>query len=219
MKNILSIGVVILLATAIGCSNDNTSTAQMKTQQDSLSYAYGVQIAEMLKQQNKTLNADMVAAAVKEALSDTAQMTLDQSQEILIADQQRAIEGAKEEGDLFLAENATKPGVQTTASGLQYKVIQEGTGASPKAEDTVTIHYTGKLLDGTVFDSSVGGEPLTYPVGQFIQGWIEGLQLMKLGGKMELYIPSNLAYGERGISGAIPPNAALIFEIELLEIK
>ncbi|KYG83889.1 hypothetical protein AWN68_00935 [Roseivirga echinicomitans] len=191
----------------------------MKTQQDSLSYAYGVQIAEMLKQQNKTLDADMVAAAVKEALSDTAQMTLDQSQEILIADQQRAMEGAKEEGELFLAENATKPGVQTTASGLQYKVMQEGAGASPKAEDTVTIHYTGKLLDGTIFDSSIGGEPLTYPVNQFIAGWIEGLQLMKIGGKVELYIPSNLAYGESGISGAIPPNAALIFEIELLEIK
>ncbi|WP_084362712.1 FKBP-type peptidyl-prolyl cis-trans isomerase [Roseivirga echinicomitans] len=219
MKNILSIGLVVILATAIGCSNDNTSTAQMKTQQDSLSYAYGVQIAEMLKQQNKTLDADMVAAAVKEALSDTAQMTLDQSQEILIADQQRAMEGAKEEGELFLAENATKPGVQTTASGLQYKVMQEGAGASPKAEDTVTIHYTGKLLDGTIFDSSIGGEPLTYPVNQFIAGWIEGLQLMKIGGKVELYIPSNLAYGESGISGAIPPNAALIFEIELLEIK
>ncbi|KOF03060.1 hypothetical protein OB69_09160 [Roseivirga seohaensis subsp. aquiponti] len=191
----------------------------MKTQQDSLSYAYGVQIAEMLKQQNKTLDADMVAAAVKEALADTAQLSLEQCQEILIADQQRAMEGMKNESEAFLAENATKPGVQTTASGLQYKVIQEGTGASPKAEDTVTIHYTGKLLDGNVFDSSVGGEPLTYPVGQFIQGWIEGLQLMKLGGKMELYIPSNLAYGERGISGAIPPNAALIFEIELLDIK
>ncbi|WP_323755355.1 FKBP-type peptidyl-prolyl cis-trans isomerase [Roseivirga sp.] len=219
MKNILSIGLVILLATAIGCSNDNTSTAQMKTPQDSLSYAYGVQIAEMLKQQNITLDADMVAAAVREALSDTAQMTLDQSQEILIADQQRSMEGAKEEGELFLAENATKAGVQTTATGLQYKVVQEGTGASPKAEDTVTIHYTGKLLDGTVFDSSVGGDPLTYPVNQFIAGWIEGLQLMKIGGKVELYIPSDLAYGERGISGAIPPYAALIFEIELLEIK
>lgn len=221
MKNILSIGVVILLATAIGCSSDNGTMpiAQMKTQQDSLSYAYGVQIAEMLKQQNKTLDANMVAAAVKEALADTAQLSLEQCQEILIADQQRAMEGMKNESEAFLAENATKPGVQTTASGLQYKVIQEGTGASPKAEDTVTIHYTGKLLDGNVFDSSVGGEPLTYPVGQFIQGWIEGLQLMKLGGKMELYIPSNLAYGERGISGAIPPNAALIFEIELLDIK
>lgn len=221
MKNILSIGLVILLATAIGCSDDNGTMpiAQIKTQQDSLSYAYGVQIAEMLKQQNKTLDADMVAAAVKEALADTAQLSLQQCQEILIADQQRAMEGSKAEGEAFLAENSSKSGVQTTASGLQYKIIQEGTGVSPKAENEVTVHYTGKLLDGTVFDSSVGGEPITFGLNQVIRGWTEGVQLMKKGGKIELYIPSDLAYGPNGAGGVIPPNAALIFEIELLDFK
>ncbi|MGW8121653.1 FKBP-type peptidyl-prolyl cis-trans isomerase [Roseivirga echinicomitans] len=221
MKKTLSIGLVILLATVIGCKDNNSTmaTAQMKTQQDSLSYAYGVQIAEMLKQQNIAVDADMVAAAVREALLDTAQLTLDQSQDILVADQERAMAGAKAEGEAFLAENATKAGVQTTASGLQYKTLVEGTGGAPTAENQVTVHYTGKLLDGTVFDSSVGGDPVTFGLSQVIPGWTEGVQLMKKGGKIELYIPSHLAYGPNGAGGVIPPNAALIFEVELIDIN
>ena len=222
MKNILTIGLVIILATAIGCTDGSgdMSTAKLATQQDSLSYAYGVQLAEMLKQQSKDLDANMVAAAVKEALSDTAQISLDQVQGILMADQQRAMENVMKEGQEFLAENASKDGVQTTASGLQYKTILEGTGASPSVENVVTVHYTGKLLDGTVFDSSVErGEPVEFPLGQVIPGWTEGVQLMKKGGKIELYIPSDLAYGPNGAGGVIPPNATLIFEVELIDIK
>lgn len=222
MKNILTIGLVIILATAIGCTDGSgdMSTAKLATQQDSLSYAYGVQLAEMLKQQSKDLDANMVAAAVKEALSDTAQISLDQVQGILMADQQRAMENVMKEGQEFLAENASKDGVQTTASGLQYKTILEGTGASPSVENVVTVHYIGKLLDGTVFDSSVErGEPVEFPLGQVIPGWTEGVQLMKKGGKIELYIPSDLAYGPNGAGGVIPPNATLIFEVELIDIK
>ena len=126
----------------------------------------------------------------------------------------------KAEGEAFLAKVKKEEGVKTTASGLAYKVLTEGTGPNPKATDQVTVHYTGKLIDGKVFDSSVKrGQPATFPLNRVIPGWSEGVQLMKKGGKATLYLPSNLAYGERGAGGVIPPNAALIFEIELLEIK
>jgi FKBP-type peptidyl-prolyl cis-trans isomerase len=126
----------------------------------------------------------------------------------------------KAEGEAFLAKVKKEEGVKSTASGLAYKVLTAGTGASPKATDQVTVHYTGKLISGKVFDSSVQrGQPATFPLNRVIPGWTEGLQLMKKGGKSILYIPSNLAYGARGAGGVIPPNATLVFEVELLEIK
>jgi len=123
-------------------------------------------------------------------------------------------------GDEFLQANAKKQGVKTTASGLQYKVIKEGKGASPKATDSVTVHYSGTLIDGTEFDSSYKrGEPATFPLNGVIRGWTEGLQLMKEGAKYEFYIPSELAYGERGAGGAIGPNATLVFTVELISVN
>lgn len=124
------------------------------------------------------------------------------------------------DGAAFLAENAKKEGVITTASGLQYKILKSGTGESPKPADKVKVHYHGTLIDGTVFDSSVQrGEPITFPVGAVIPGWVEALQLMKVGDKWKLFIPARLAYGEQSPSPVIPPNSVLIFEVELLGVE
>jgi FKBP-type peptidyl-prolyl cis-trans isomerase FklB len=132
------------------------------------------------------------------------------------------VDGEKnvKEGEAFLAANGKKDGVKTLASGLQYKVIKTGTGKTPKATDTVKVHYHGTLTDGTVFDSSVErGEPATFPVNGVIPGWIEALQLMKEGDKWQLVIPPKLAYGERGAGGKIGPNSVLVFDVELLSIE
>jgi FKBP-type peptidyl-prolyl cis-trans isomerase len=124
------------------------------------------------------------------------------------------------EGEKFLTENKTKEGVKTTASGLQYKIIEEGKGPSPKAGDTVTVNYRGTLIDGTQFDSSYDrGQPATFPLTGVIPGWTEALQMMKKGSKWELYIPPDLAYGDRGAGNRIPPNSTLIFEVELISIQ
>jgi len=123
-------------------------------------------------------------------------------------------------GDSFLAQNAKKDGVVTTASGLQYKVIKSGTGESPKATDTVKVHYEGRLTDGTVFDSSIQrGQPAAFPVNAVIPGWTEALQLMKVGDKWQLYIPAKLAYGDQSPTPTIPPNSVLVFDVELLGIE
>ncbi|MGR8930829.1 MAG: FKBP-type peptidyl-prolyl cis-trans isomerase [Gammaproteobacteria bacterium] len=126
----------------------------------------------------------------------------------------------KAAGEKFLADNAKNPGVVSTASGLQYMVFSEGTGAKPKATDNVTVHYKGTTIDGKEFDSSYGrGEPATFPLNRVIAGWTEGLQLMKEGAKYRFFIPSKLAYGERGAGAAIGPNAALIFDVELIKVN
>ena len=133
--------------------------------------------------------------------------------------QDKAEKAARAEGEQFLSENGKKENVKTTASGLQYVVEKEGTGAQPTAEDEVTVHYTGKLLNGQVFDSSVNrGEPATFPLNRVIPGWTEGLQLMKAGGKAVFYIPSALAYGSAGAPPMIGPDADLIFTVELISV-
>lgn len=218
-----------LMAVAVGLlytCEDNAAipTATIETTNDSLSYAWGVQMAEALKRQTKDLDPDVVLAAVKESLEDNAQFTLQECQNIVNVissrERQKAMVENAREGEEFLAENANKPGVITTESGLQYKIIQEGSGEYPTASNTVEVHYTGKLLDGTVFDSSVErGETIEFPLTRVIRGWTEGLQLVRPGGKIELYIKPELGYGAQGSGGSIPPNATLIFEVELVSVK
>ena len=130
-----------------------------------------------------------------------------------------ATELSAEKNKAFLEANAKKEGVKVTASGLQYRVLKAGTGKQPGPTSKVTVHYTGKLINGKTFDSSEGGDPVTFPLNRVISGWTEGLQLMKEGEKAELVIPSDLGYGERGAPGAIPPSQALVFEVELIKVQ
>ncbi|MDY4537871.1 MAG: FKBP-type peptidyl-prolyl cis-trans isomerase [Prevotella sp.] len=200
---------------------------------DKVSYALGLGIGSQLKSMGAdSLNIDDFAQAIKDTISGAElKVSHKESQQIVqeffkeqeAKQRAQAAENgkvAREEGEKFLAENAKKDGVQVTGSGLQYSVIKEGTGKSPKATDTVVCHYEGFLTNGTVFDSSIQrGEPAAFPLNAVIAGWTEGLQLMKEGGKTRFFIPYNLAYGEAGAAGAIPPYAALIFDVELLEVK
>ena len=199
------------------CNAQEKSKENMKTEKDSISYSLGVSIANNLKQSNfDDVNADLVAQGMKDFLANKPAMPL-QACEGAIQTYMANKEKAK--GKAFLEQNKKKEGVVTTASGLQYKVVKTGTGAKPTLNDKITAHYHGTLIDGTVFDSSVErGQPASFPVTGVIPGWTEALQLMPVGSKWMLYLPSNLAYGESGAGGKIGPNTALIFEVELISI-
>lgn len=190
------------------------------------SYALGVVVASNMKAQGlDSVDIEAISAAFEDVFRGReTKISEDEAEGIVQAYVQQAMEKKneqlKEEGSLFLEQNKAKEGIVETESGLQYKILKEGTGKSPGANDEVTVHYTGKLTDGTVFDSSVDrGEPVTFGVSQVISGWTEALQLMQEGDKWELYIPYDLAYGERGAGGQIPPFATLIFEVELLKVN
>ena len=196
---------------------------------DSVSYAIGVSTGLGYKENLKTLpgaeaNVDALIAGFVQAIKgDSTKMNMEEAREYMqkyfVEASAKEANKTKEEGEKFLADNKTKSGVITTESGLQYQVITEGTGAKPTAEDHVKVHYTGTLLDGTKFDSSIDrGEPAEFPVSQVIKGWTEGLQLMPVGSKYIFWIPSDLAYGDRGAGQMIKPNSTLKFEVELLEI-
>ncbi|MBQ7852474.1 MAG: FKBP-type peptidyl-prolyl cis-trans isomerase [Muribaculaceae bacterium] len=199
---------------------------------DRISYALGLSMGNNFKGSGiESINvkdfADGVAAVYEGAQPkmsyDEAKMVIQSFFQEMEAKQQAAAQEMakvnKAAGEAFLAENGKRAEVVTTDSGLQYEVLVEGNGASPKATDQVTVHYTGKLIDGTVFDSSVDrGQPATFGVTQVIPGWVEALQLMKVGAKWRLYIPSEIAYGPQGAGGVIGPNATLIFDVELLNI-
>ena len=205
---------------------------ELKDQKDKASYSIGYDIGDTFKKQKIDLNVDAMVVGLKEALAGKdASISKEEREKTLQAFQKEMMEkqvaaskeaGAKNltEGEKFLAENKKKDGVKTTASGLQYKVLKEGSGPSPKDTDTVITNYRGTLIDGTEFDSSYKrNEPATFPVNRVIKGWTEALQLMKPGAKYQLFIPPSLGYGERGAGQLIGPNATLIFEVELLSIK
>lgn len=197
-----------------------------------VSYALGIGIGRQLAQMGAAeLNIDDFAQAIKDVIageklkvSDTEAQTIVQNFFAEQEKKQRAAAAelhkeAKAAGEKYLAENAQKEGVITTPSGLQYKILKEGNGKQPKATDKVRCHYEGMLIDGTLFDSSIQrGEPAVFGLNQVIAGWTEGLQLMKEGGKYRFFIPYQLGYGERGAGGSIPPFAALVFDVELIEV-
>jgi len=200
---------------------------QLKDQKDKVSYSIGMQIGFNLGRQKVDINPDILAAGIKDSLAGKPQLTPDQVKDIMAQfekdmeqKQKQLGEKNKTDGAKFLEENKKKPGVKTTASGLQYKVEKEGTGPQPKGTEMVTVNYRGTLIDGTEFDSSYKrGQPATFPVNGVIKGWTEALQLMKQGAKYQLVIPSNLAYAERAMGPDIGPNSTLIFEVELMEVK
>lgn len=206
---------------------DNTLKAQVfKTADDSLAYSLGVLIAENLRQQGfAELNSELIAAGLKSSLKgEPSLIPLEQCGKNVqaYATKKQMSQGgaAKEAGEQFLATNKSRPGVVTLADGLQYEILKAAEGAKPKATDKVLVHYHGTLIDGTVFDSSVDrGEPIAFPLNGVIPGWTEVLQLMPVGSKWRVYIPYQLAYGERGAGGSIKPFSTLIFDIELLEIQ
>jgi FKBP-type peptidyl-prolyl cis-trans isomerase FklB len=200
---------------------------------DKLSYALGLNIGHQLKEmglRDRLTVADYAAAIDDVLQGNTPQIGMDEATNLLndfftrLEQQQRAAAEAagaeaKSAGERFLAENAKRPGITVTPSGLQYEVLTEGTGRSPKATDTVRCHYHGTLIDGTVFDSSYQrNQPADFGLNQVIAGWTEGVQLMKEGGKYRFYLPYHLAYGEHGAGNTIPPYAALVFDVELLKV-
>jgi len=229
MKLLLSmvLGVVLLVSQANAEEKKALQTAKEKQ-----SYSIGADIGSKLKTQPIDIDADLLAQGLKDAFSGGKLLLTEQEMKETLTGLQKELmekqaesnkkiaEKNKKEGEAFLLENSKKEGVKTLPSGLQYKVIKEGTGKTPKAEDTVVTNYRGTLTDGTEFDSSYKrGQPATFPVKGVIPGWTEALQLMKEGSKWELVIPSSLAYGERGAGSVIGPNATLIFEIELISVK
>ncbi len=212
----------------------------LDTNQQQVSYIIGRDLARNFAQQGLELDLDVLSAALKEASQgQPSQLTPEQMQAAMEQLQQQMeaqdaqqgdgngsvqsggpASGAKEAGEAFLAQNAQKEGVKTLPSGLQYEVLTEGTGRHPSLQSSVTTHYHGTLIDGTVFDSSYQrGQPATFPVNGVIAGWTEALQLMGEGAKWRLYIPSSLAYGKRGAGRDIGPDSALIFDVELLKVN
>ena len=234
MKKILLIICIISVTTANAQVKKTTTKKTVTTKTavpffknsvDSFSYAIGVEGASYYKSQGATsINSAMIKKAfddvyAKKTLLLTPEQCSQTIQTKLMANMSSKNSVVKEEGKKFLAENKKRPGVVELPNGLQYEIIKQGTGEKPKATDTVKAHYAGSLINGQEFDNSYKrGEPLVIPVGGVIQGWVQALQLMPVGSKWKLFIPSDLGYGDRGAGGAIPGGSTLIFEIELIEI-
>jgi len=231
MKKMLFPGLLVAFLVTLGsCNSNNTSTTskkvKLKTQIDSVSYALGVNVASWAKTSGlDEIETDALVNGFQDVMDGKdVKITNEKAQPIIqaymIAASKRKGEKNLEEAKKFLEENGKKEGVITTASGLQYQVIKEGTGPQPTDTSTVTVNYHGTLIDGTVFDSSIDrGKPATFPLNGVIKGWTEGLQLMRVGSKYKFFIPPELAYGANPRPGGpIEPNMLLIFEIDLLSI-
>ncbi len=231
MKNsILFLLIAGLMVSAASCQTGGSSNVKLETKVDSVSYAIGVLVGANNKKQleaapgGSEMNLEAMSAAFRAAsLGEEIKISEADAnaviQKFFQEEGEREAQAALEEGNKFLEENKAREGVITTESGLQYEILKEGDGPKPAATDRVRVHYHGTLLDGTVFDSSVDrGEPAVFGVNRVIPGWTEALQLMPVGSKWKVFIPGDLAYGDRGAGGDIGPNATLIFEVELLEI-
>jgi FKBP-type peptidyl-prolyl cis-trans isomerase FklB len=218
MKQYLWFASLLIISQSINAQNNNLKM-------DSFSYSLGILIGNNLKNEGITnISAPDLVEALEDVLMGKGKIAVQNANELVqkTMSEKAALQsaGVKEEGEKFLAENKNKPGIITTPSGLQYEVIQMGTGKKPSLQDKVKTHYHGTLINGKVFDSSVQrGEPISFPVNGVIKGWTEALQLMPVGSKFKLYIPYQLAYGERGAGADIKPFSALIFEVELLDIE
>lgn len=217
--------VAFMLIATISCNKGGSKTIQSDL--DSVSYCIGVAVgSDLSTSELENLNYTLLAEGFKAALEDEKNLKISSEQARAYLSQyfgklqEQGAQKNLEEGKKFLDENKSKPGVITTASGLQYQVIKEGTGVKPTETNEVTVHYTGTLIDGTEFDSSVKrGQPATFQLNGVIPGWIEGLQLMSVGSKYKFFIPSDLAYGMNAPGGKIKPNSVLLFDVELLDVK
>lgn len=231
MKNLWYVSV-LTLTLLVALPTLGTAADKPESLEERVSYGIGMNIARDFEKQEIKVNPELLAQGIKDVQAggttlmndDEVKATIAELQEMLKAKQAAMMkdlgEANKMAGAEFLAANAKKEGVKTTASGLQYKVIEAGTGKSPAETDKVKVHYTGTLVDGKEFDSSIKrGQPATFPVNGVIKGWTEALQLMKEGAKYQLYIPAELAYGERGAGPVIGPNSTLIFDVELIAVN
>ena len=229
---IVMTGVIALMLGS--CANSSFKNAKLKSKEDSLSYAFGIVNYNALKNDSLILDPIVVAKAMVDGKEGKPLMADDIARTFIMGyiNKREAIKAGKKaeqnketfkeyiaQNEAFLAKNKEKPGVTTTASGLQYEVIKMGTGAKPTAQSTVKVHYVGTLIDGTEFDSSIKrNEPAVFAVGAVIPGWTEALELMPVGSKFKLYLPQSIAYGANGAGDVIKPYSTLVFEVELLEI-
>jgi FKBP-type peptidyl-prolyl cis-trans isomerase FkpA len=215
---------ILLACNAEGITDRNSKSNEANGADADTSYAFGVALGSDFKQAGLVFDYESLLEGFRDTLEgNETRITLDEAmpliQNAMRDAMARQVEENKQRGITFLTENGKKAGVKTTSSGLQYELVNAGTGPHPGATDTVSVHYEGTLLDGTVFDSSYErGEPTEFPLDQVIAGWTEGIQLMEVGSTYRLFIPSDLAYGEQGVRNFIPPNSTLIFKVELLGI-
>ena len=229
---LVAVSVLTVIMTAPFAQPASLESVKLETDVDKVSYSIGVDLGSNIQKKGIDINVSALARGISDGMSEGPRLlTDDQRKETLVDFQKKMMAKATVEyekvakdnqvkGQAFLAENKKKTGVVTLPSGLQYEIIKNTTGPKPDATDTVTVEYTGTLLDGRVFDGTAqSGKPATFPLNQVIQGWTEGLQLMPTGSVWKFYIPSNLAYGPKSVGDVIGPNATLIFEVHLISIE